>query len=222
MSAATDNKKILKGGEFVISESDAQSVFTPEDLNEEQQMFGSALKDFIETKVHPHIARIDKGDHDLVVQLLEEIGEMGYLGSSIPEEYGGMDMDLNTETLISENMGQTHSFGVAFAAHTGIGSLPVLYYGTEEQKKKYLPGLANGKLKAAYCLTEPGAGSDALSAKTNQLQGPGFLCQEAVRPGLDQAAAGALAANDPAKDRRSFDERAGVARSRQVIGRGKT
>jgi alkylation response protein AidB-like acyl-CoA dehydrogenase len=169
MSTATDNKKILKGGEFVISESDAQSVFTPEDLNEEQQMFGSALKDFIETKVHPHIARIDKGDHDLVVQLLEEIGEMGYLGSSIPEEYGGMDMDLNTETLISENMGQTHSFGVAFAAHTGIGSLPVLYYGTEEQKKKYLPGLANGKLKAAYCLTEPGAGSDALSAKTKAI-----------------------------------------------------
>ena len=166
MSVATDNKKILKGGEFVISESHAHETFTPEDLNEEQRLFGSTLNDFITSKIHPNVAKIDKGAHDLVVQLLEEIGELGYLGTSIPESFGGLDLDLNTETLISEYMGQTHSFGVAFAAHTGIGSLPVLYFGNEEQKKKYLPGLATGKLKAAYCLTEPGSGSDALSAKT--------------------------------------------------------
>lgn len=166
MSVATDNKKILKGGEFVISESNAQETFTPEDLNEEQRLFGSSLAEFITAKIHPNVAKIDKGAHDLVVQYLEELGELGYLGTSFPEKFGGLDLDLNTETLISENMGTTFSFGVAFAAHTGIGSLPILYYGNETQKKKYLPGLAIGKLKAAYCLTEPGSGSDALAAKT--------------------------------------------------------
>jgi hypothetical protein len=121
----------------------------------------------VNNSVLPFVESIDKHeDPTKVPTLLEEAGELGLLGAGIPEEYGGMGLDINTETVLSEEIGQSHSFGVAFAAHTGIGTLPILYFGTEEQKKKYMPGLSSGKLKASYCLTEPGSGSDALSAKT--------------------------------------------------------
>jgi hypothetical protein len=166
MSTEIETKKILKGGEFLIKETSYTDIATKDELTEEQKMFGQTAEDFITSKVQPHVIRIDKGDHELVVQLLKESGELGLLGATIPEEYGGMGVDLITDTVINEEIGKGHSWAAAYAAHTGIGTLPILYFGTEEQKQKYLPGLASGDIKAAYCLTEPGSGSDALGART--------------------------------------------------------
>ncbi len=160
-------KITLKGGEFLIKDEHFASVFIPEEFSEEQKMFSDMASDFLKSKVWPNIVKIDKQDDpNLMVRLIEEAGELGLLGAGLPEEYGGMGIDFNTETILAEHLGPSHSFGVAVAAHTGIGTLPILYFGTEHQKNKYLPGLATGKIKAAYCLTEPGSGSDALAAKT--------------------------------------------------------
>lgn len=161
----------MKGGEFLIKEQAAENVFIPEEINEEQRMFKNMTREFIETKIWPNVAKIDKQleNPGLVPGLLDEIGELGVLGAGVPEEYGGMGVDFNTETVLSEELGKSLSFGVAVAAHTGIGTLPILYFGTEEQKKKYLPGLATGEIKASYCLTEPNSGSDALAAKTKAI-----------------------------------------------------
>ncbi len=158
----------MKGGEFLIKEQEANDVFVPEELSEEQRMFRSMAFEFIESKIWPNIGKIDKQleNPDLVPKFLEEAGALGMLGAGLPEEYGGMGVDFVTETVLSEELGKSLSFGVAVAAHTGIGTLPILYYGTEEQKQKYLPDLSTGKLKASYCLTEPDSGSDALAAKT--------------------------------------------------------
>ena len=161
----------MKGGEFLIKEQQANEVFVPEELNEEQLMFRSMALDFIEAKIWPNVAKIDKQleNPELIPNLLEEVGELGMLGAGVPEEYGGMGVDFNTETVLSEELGKALSFGVAVAAHTGIGTLPILYFGTQEQKDKFLPDLASGKLKASYCLTEPNSGSDALAAKTKAI-----------------------------------------------------
>jgi alkylation response protein AidB-like acyl-CoA dehydrogenase len=158
----------LQGGEFLIKEQPASQVFIPEEFSEEQIMIRDMAHDFIKTKIRPFVPQIDKQlDHpEMVPNLLEEAGELGLLGASLPEEYGGMGIDFNSETILTEELGASQSWGVAFAAHTGIGTLPIYYFGTEEQKNKYLPGLATGKIKAAYCLTEPDSGSDALAAKT--------------------------------------------------------
>jgi alkylation response protein AidB-like acyl-CoA dehydrogenase len=156
----------LKGGEFLIKDTDPQSVFIPEELNEEQKMMNEAAREFVEKEIWPRLDAIDKQEEGLTVRLLKQAGELGLLGVSIPEEYGGLGEDFNTNTALQFEMGKSHSFSVSYAVHTGIGSLPILYYGTEEQKKKYLPKLASGELMTAYCLTEPTSGSDALSAKT--------------------------------------------------------
>lgn len=161
-----EEKKILKGGEFIIKETAPQDVYTPEDINDEQKAFVDAVNEFLDKKVAPHFNAIEHKDHDKVVELLEEAGSMGLLGASLPEEYGGMGVNFNTESYLTENFGRAESFSVAFAAHTGIGTLPIFYYGTEEQKKEWLPKLISGEAKASYCLTEPGSGSDALAAKT--------------------------------------------------------
>lgn len=160
-------KITLKGGEFLIKDEPANSVFIPEEFSEEQKMFSDMANDFLKSRVWPNVVKLDKHEEPgLMVKLLEEAGELGLLGAGLPEEYGGMGVDFNTETILSEHLGPSHSFGVAAAAHSGIGTLPLLYFGTEAQKQKYLPDLAVGKIKAAYCLTEPGSGSDALAAKT--------------------------------------------------------
>lgn len=166
MSTTTETKTVLKGGEFLVKETSAQDVFIREEISEEQKMFSQTAEDFVTSRIHPNIQKIDKGAHDLVVQLLKESGELGLLGAAVPEEYGGMGTNVATDSVINEEIGKAHSFAAAYAAHTGIGTLPFLYFGTEEQKSKYLPGLASGDIKAAYCLTEPGSGSDALGAKT--------------------------------------------------------
>jgi alkylation response protein AidB-like acyl-CoA dehydrogenase len=166
MSVETIKTEVLKGGEFLIKDSDPQSVFIPENLNEEQKMMTEAAGEFVEKEIWPKLDVIDKQEEGLTVSLLQKAGELGLLAVSIPEEYGGLGEDFNTNTALLFELGAAHSFGVSYAVHTGIGSLPILYYGTEEQKKKYLPKLASGKLMTAYCLTEPTSGSDALSAKT--------------------------------------------------------
>ncbi len=166
MSATTETKTILKGGEFLIKETSFADVFIKDEISEEQQMFVQTAADFITNRVLPHTKELDKQKEGLMVELLNESAELGLLGASVPEEYGGMGVDFNTDSVINEEIGKGHSFTAGFAAHTGIGTLPILYYGTAEQKQKYLPGLANGTIKAAYCLTEPGSGSDALGAKS--------------------------------------------------------
>lgn len=154
--------KVLKGGEFVIESPSLESIFTPSDVNEEQQLIRKACLDFVLKEVHP-AGHLIENQHDLLLKS----AELGLLGAHIPEQYGGMEMDSNTTTLILEELGKGGgSFDTSFAAHTGIGMLPILYYGTEEQKMKYLPPMCDGSLIGAYCLTEPSSGSDALAAKT--------------------------------------------------------
>jgi alkylation response protein AidB-like acyl-CoA dehydrogenase len=155
-----------KGGDFLIKESNAAQVFISEEFNEEQQMMLQMCRDFLNTEILPHLDRIDAQEDGLMQKLLDKAGELGLLSVSLPEAYGGFGKDFNTSLLITEEMGKGHSFAVALSAHTGIGTLPILYFGTEAQKQKYIPKLGTGELKASYCLTEPGSGSDALSAKT--------------------------------------------------------
>lgn len=166
MSIETKNISALKGGEFLIKDSDSQSVFIPEDITEEQKLMTDSAREFVEKEIWPKLNAIDHQEEGLTVKLLEKAGEIGLLGAAVPEQYGGLGENFNTNTFLSMELGASHSFGVSFAAHTGIGTLPILYYGTEAQKEKYLPKLASGEMKAAYCLTEPTSGSDALSAKT--------------------------------------------------------
>ncbi|HEX5171085.1 MAG TPA: acyl-CoA dehydrogenase family protein [Cyclobacteriaceae bacterium] len=167
MSAATAEKKPIKGGEFLIRETEARDIFIPEEWNEEQRMIAQTCNEFLEAEVFPKLDEIDSmRDPNIMPSILNKAGELGLLGTSVPQEYGGFGMDFNTTMLVSEMIGAGHSVAVALSAHTGIGTLPILYYGTEEQKKKYLPKLASGEWKAAYCLTEPDSGSDANSGKT--------------------------------------------------------
>lgn len=157
----------IKGGEFLIRPLLPEEIFIPEDFTEEQRMIGQTCLDFIRTEVTPILDEIDFAkDSSVMVGLLDKAGELGLLGTSVPEEFGGFGMDFNTSMLVAEACGGGHSFAVALSAHTGIGTLPIVYYGTDEQKKAYLPKLASGEWKAAYCLTEPDSGSDANAAKT--------------------------------------------------------
>ena len=156
----------IQGGGFLIQPSDPHSTFTPEDFNEEQQMIIQMCAEFLEKDILPNIADMDAQKPGLMPSLLEKAGELGLLGAAFPEKYGGLGKDFVTATLVNECLGGGHSFAVAMAAHNGIGSLPILYFGTEEQKLKFIPKLATGEMKGAYALTEPGSGSDALGAKT--------------------------------------------------------
>ena len=162
----TTSKTAIKGGEFLIRETNPQDVFIPEEFNEEQQMIADTCATFIQQEVSPILDRIDSQEEGLMPTLLDKAGELGLLGISIPEEYGGLGKDFTTSMIVTEVTGAGHSFAVALSAHTGIGTLPILYYGNTEQKNKYIPKLASGKWKACYCLTEPSAGSDANSGKT--------------------------------------------------------
>lgn len=157
---------LIQGGGFLIEASLPENTFTPEDFNEEQHMVIDMCNEFLEKEVIPHMADIDLQKDNIMPRLIEKAGALGLLGAAFPEAYGGLGKDFVTATLVNECLGGGHSFAVAMAAHNGIGSLPILYFGTEEQKKKYMPKLASGEMKGAYALTEPGSGSDALGAKT--------------------------------------------------------
>jgi len=156
----------LKGGAFIIQDSQAENTFIPEDFNEEQLMIRNMCADFMQNELIPNLDKLENAEFDVAVDLLKKMGDLGLLGTHMPEQYGGMELDTNTNTLICDVLGPAGAFCTTFAAHTGIGMLPILYFGTEAQKEKYLPGLITGELKAAYCLTEPSSGSDALAAKT--------------------------------------------------------
>jgi alkylation response protein AidB-like acyl-CoA dehydrogenase len=169
MSTTTATTTPLKGGEWLIKESNAFETYTPEDFNEEQLMVKDMCIQFLNTEVLPIVDRMDKMEPGLMPSLMVKAGEQGLLGASVPEELGGLGKDFITSTLVNEGLGGGFSFSVAVAAHTGIGTLPILYFGTEEQKKKYIPKLASGEWKGAYGLTEPNSGSDALGAKTTAI-----------------------------------------------------
>ena len=166
MASSTDTREPLKGGEFLVRAADPGDIFSPEDFSEEQRMLQEMCLSFLDQEVLPVMDRIDKLEPGLMVSLLEKAGAQGLLGIAFPEKYGGLEKDFVTATLVNEALGGGHSFAVAMAAHTGIGSLPLLFFGTDAQKEKYLPRLATGELKASYALSEPNAGSDALSART--------------------------------------------------------
>ena len=159
-------KKHTKGGEFIIKDTEAADIFIPEEFDEEQLMIKKTCEDFLQTEVNPNLDRIDKLEEGLMPSLLDKAGELGLLAVSIPEEYGGFGKNFNTSMLVADIVGAGHSFAVAISAHTGIGTLPILYYGNEAQKTKYIPKLASGEWKASYCLTEPNSGSDANSGRT--------------------------------------------------------
>lgn len=160
------NEQLLKGGEFLLKETKVENTFIPEEFDEEQQMIVQTCEEFLESEVYPNLDRIDTQENGLMADLVGKAGELGLLGISVPEEYEGFNQNFLTNMRANEAMGAANSFSVAFMCHTGIGTLPILYYGNEEQKQKYVPQLASGELKAAYCLTEPGAGSDANSGTT--------------------------------------------------------
>ena len=168
MSDLKENKAIT-GGEFIIRDVSCDEIFTPEDWTEEHLMMKQTAKDFVNSRVVPNLDPIDNQEEGLMPKLLEESGELGLLSSSIPESLGGLGMDFKSTMIITEGVGGGHSFAVSFSAHTGIATLPILYYGNEAQKQKYIPGLATGKLKGCYCLTEPSSGSDANSAKSKAI-----------------------------------------------------
>ncbi len=168
-TATTPTTTPLKGGEWLIKESNAFETYTPEDFNEEQLMVKDMCIQFLNTEVLPIVERMDKMEPGLMPSLMVKAGEQGLLGASVPEDLGGLGKDFITSTLVNEGLGGGFSFSVAVAAHTGIGTLPILYFGTEEQKKKYIPKLASGEWKGAYGLTEPNSGSDALGAKTTAI-----------------------------------------------------
>jgi alkylation response protein AidB-like acyl-CoA dehydrogenase len=166
MSVTTTQTTVIKGGEWLIKNADPQEMFTPEKFTEEERMILDMCNQFLNVEVFPNLVRIDKMEPGLVQSLLTKAGEQGLLATSFPEEYGGLNKDFVTATIVNEGLGGGHSFSVAIAAHTGIGTLPILYFGNEAQKAKYIPKLATGEWAGAYGLTEPNSGSDALSAKT--------------------------------------------------------
>lgn len=162
----SSNEKPIKGGEFLIKETAPADIFIPEEWSEEHKMIVQTCHDFLDAEITPNLDRIDDMEEGLMASKLKAVGELGLLGVSIPEAYGGLGLDFKSAMLAAEALGGGHSFSVAYSAHTGIGTLPILYYGNEAQKQKYIPKLASGEWMACYCLTEPSAGSDANSGKT--------------------------------------------------------
>ncbi len=157
---------VKKGGSFLIDETNYEHIFTPEDFSDEHQMIGKTTEDYILQDVVPHIDQIENHEFEHSVRLLKKAGELGLLGADVPEEFGGLGLDKISSAIITEKFARAGSFSLSYGAHVGIGSLPIVLFGNQAQKEKYLPGLASGETIAAYALTEPGSGSDALGAKT--------------------------------------------------------
>ncbi|HSP83866.1 MAG TPA: acyl-CoA dehydrogenase family protein, partial [Gillisia sp.] len=168
MDTQTNNKKeLIRGGQFLVKETKSEHVFTPEDFTDEQKMMRDSVREFVDREIWPHKEEFEKKNYALTEELMRKAGDMGFLGVSVQEEYGGLGMGFVTTMLVVDHIsGASGSFSTAFGAHSGIGTLPISLYGTEEQKKKYLPKLTSGEWFGSYALTEPGAGSDANSGKT--------------------------------------------------------
>ncbi|CAM3784804.1 acyl-CoA dehydrogenase family protein [Mesobacillus zeae] len=163
---ANQTDKLLKGGSFIIEEVTSDQMFTPEDYTDEQKMIAKTAEDFVENEVLPEVEHLENHEFHRSVKLLKKAGDLGLLGADVPEEYGGLSLDKISSALIAEKMSRAGGFGITHGAHVGIGSLPIVLFGNEQQKQKYLPLLATGEKLAAYALTEPGSGSDALGART--------------------------------------------------------
>ena len=163
---AQAQREYLKGGEFLIAEQTTAEVFTPEDLTEEQRMIGDTTREFVDNEVAPQLAAMEQHAWEVARDLVKKAGDLGLLGSTIPEEYGGLGLDQTSSVVIAEMMGRAGGFGTTFGAQSSIGLLPLLYFGSEELKKKWIPKIVSGDLVSAYCLTEAGSGSDAQGAKT--------------------------------------------------------
>lgn len=162
-----EKHSVTRGGQFIVKETPADNVFTPEDFTEEQKMMRDSVQEFVDKEIVPHLEEFEKKNYELTEEVMRKAAEMGFLGVAVPEEYDGLGMGFVSTMLVCDYIsGATGSIATAFGAHTGIGTLPITLYGTEEQKKKYVPKLATGEWFGAYCLTEPGAGSDANSGKT--------------------------------------------------------
>lgn len=169
----TDKKDLLRGGQFLVKETRCEDVFTPEDFNEDQKMMKESVREFVDREIWPHKEEFEKKNYKLTEELMQKAGEMGFLGVSVPEEYEGLGMGFVTTMLVVDYIsGATGSFSTAFGAHSGIGTLPITLYGSEAQKKKYLPKLSTGEWFGSYALTEPGAGSDANSGRTKAVLSP--------------------------------------------------
>jgi alkylation response protein AidB-like acyl-CoA dehydrogenase len=165
-----------QGGSFLLQPTSAESVFTPEDFTQEHRMISRTVSRFIDEKILPVMDDLESQQEGMIERLLRETGELGLLGAEIPSEYDGMELDKISSTIIAEEMGRAGSFAMSHGAQTGIGSLPIVFFGTKEQKSKYLPAIASGEKIAAYALTEPGSGSDALAAKTRATLSPDGKC----------------------------------------------
>ena len=162
-----ENSKLLKSGEFLVHEIESKDIFIPEEFDEEQRMIAQTCSDFLEAEIYPNLEKVEKSDREMMKSMLKKCGELGLMGVSIPEEFGGFGQSFVTQMLVAETTGAGYSFSVAYMAHCGIGTLPIMYYGNKDQRERYVTKLASGEFIGAYCLTEPGAGSDANSGKTN-------------------------------------------------------
>src|SRR6266511_1597154 len=165
MSAVVEQKQLVQGGEFLIADRTPDEVFTPEDFTEEHRMIAETTRQFIDNEVIPHIDELEKHDWKLARELVRKAADLGLIGVNIPEEYGGLGLDQTSGALVGENIGRCASFATTLGAESGIGLLPIIYFGTEAAKEKYLPKIASGELITAYALTEAGSGSDAMAAK---------------------------------------------------------
>ncbi len=172
MATTSVSQALNRGGAFLVSSTSPEDVFTPADLTDDQRLLGRTLEEFLAKEVIPHIPELEKHKEGLMPELIRKAGEVGLLGAGIPEEYGGAALDKISMTIVSEKLSAYPSFMVSFGAHTGIGSIPIIYFGTEAQKKKYLPKIAAGELLSCYALSEPQAGSDALAARTRAVLSP--------------------------------------------------
>jgi alkylation response protein AidB-like acyl-CoA dehydrogenase len=172
MATTPVSPALHRGGGFLVADTQPQDVFTPADLNDDQRLLGRTVEEFIAKEVLPHIAELEKHKEGLMPELVRKAGEIGLLGAGIPEEYGGAALDKISMAVLSEKLGVYSSFAVAFGAHTGIGTIPLVYFGSDAQKKKYLPKIATGELLSCYALSEPQAGSDALAARARAVLSP--------------------------------------------------
>src|SRR2546425_6028629 len=165
MAAVLEQKEIFKGGSFLIEDRTADEIFTPEDFNEEHRMIAETTRQFVDAEVVPRIAELENKDWKLARELIKQAADLGLIGANIPEEYGGLGLDQTSGALVGENIGRSASFATTLGAESGIGLLPIIYFGTEEAKQKYLAKVASGEIITAYALTESGSGSDAMAAK---------------------------------------------------------
>src|SRR6266850_2417805 len=166
MSAVAEQKQLVKGGAFLIEERTTAEIFTPEDFTEEHRMIADTTRQFIDNEVAPRIDELEHHDWKLARELVKKAADLGLVGANIPEEYGGLGLDQTSGALIGENIGRSASFATTLGAESGIGLLPIIYFGTDAAKQKYLPKIASGEMISAYALTESGSGSDALAAKS--------------------------------------------------------